>query len=118
MSSKAAFRPLKKAYDDADLTRAIQAYKFLFPTDSVAACWDGNLRAGMRPNTVAILMMGSPAQIVMTPNSDTPYAGVNVDVTDGPVVVEVPPGALMCVVNDMHQRYVMDLGVPGPDGAR
>jgi hypothetical protein len=111
-------KTVQRAYDDADLYRAIQAYKFFYPTVSVAACWDGNARAGLRPNTVAMLMMGSPAQIVMTPNSDTPYAGVNVDVTDGPVVVEVPPGALMCVVNDMHQRYVMDLGVPGPDAGK
>lgn len=109
---------VRKAYDDADLVRAIQAYKFFFPTVSIAGTWDGNARQGMKPNTVAMLMLGSPAQVVFTPNSDTPYAGVNLDLTDGPVAVELPPGALMCVVNDLNQRYVMDLGVPGPDAGK
>ena len=51
------------------------------------------------------------------PNS-TPYEGANIDLTDGPIVIELPPGALMCVVNDMNQRYVMDMGLPGPDAGK
>ena len=35
-------KTVQKAYDDADLVRAIQAYKFFFPTVSINACWDGN----------------------------------------------------------------------------
>jgi len=109
---------IRKSYDDSDLVRAIQAYKFFYPTVSIAATWDGNTRSGLIPNKVAMLLMGSPAQTVLTPNSDTPYAGINLDLTGGPVVVDLPPGALMCVVNDMNQRYVMDLGVPGPDAGK
>ena len=109
---------IRKAYEDADLNRAIHAYKFFYPTVSIAATWDGNARSGLVPNKTAMLLMGSPAQTVLTPNSDTPYAGVNLDLTDGPVVVELPPGPLMCVVNDLNQRYVMDLGVPGPDAGK
>jgi hypothetical protein len=33
---------------------------------------------------------------------------------DGPTVVEVP-GNSLCVVNDMWQRYVTDMGIAGPD---
>jgi len=51
-------RTVQQAYDDADLTRAIQAYKFFFPTVSIAASWDGNARAGLKPNTVAMLLRG------------------------------------------------------------
>ena len=108
-------RTIEKAYDDADLVRAIQAYKFFYATVSIAATWDGNARAGLKPNTVAMLLRGSPLQTIFTPNSDTPYGGVNVDLTDGPVAVELPPGALICVVNDLNQRWVMDMGLPGPD---
>jgi len=108
-------RTVEKAYDDADLARAIQAYKFFFPTVSIAATWDGNARAGLKPNTVAMILRGSPFQTIFTPNSDTPYAGVNVDLTDGPVAVELPAGALICVVNDLNQRWVMDMGLAGPD---
>jgi hypothetical protein len=63
-------------YDDADLNRAIQAYKFFFPTVSIAATWDGNRRSGLTPSTNGLILLGSPAQTVLTPNSDTPYAGV------------------------------------------
>jgi hypothetical protein len=108
-------KTVAKAYDDADLCRAIQAYKFFFPTVSIATTWDGNARAGLKPNTVAMLLKGSPFQTIFTPNSDTPYGGVNADLTDGPLAVELPPGALICVVNDLNQRWVMDMGLPGPD---
>ncbi|HYP85354.1 DUF1254 domain-containing protein [Variovorax sp.] len=106
---------VRKAYDDADLTRAIQTYKFFYPSVSIAATWDGNEKAGLVPNKTAMLLMGSPYQTVFTPNSDTPYAGINVDLSNGPMVVELPPGPLICVVNDMNQRWVMDMGLPGPD---
>ena len=45
-------------------------------------------------------------------------AGGPVDLTNGPVVVEIPPGPVMGVVNDLNQRYVMDLGLPGPDAGK
>ena len=65
-----------------------------------------------------MILEGSPKQFVFTPNSDTPYEGAIIDLTEGPMVVELPPGALMCVVNDMNQRYVMDMGLPGPDAGK
>ena len=65
-----------------------------------------------------MILKGSPKQLVFTPNSDTPYEGANIDLTDGPMVVELPPGPLMCVVNDLNQRYVMDMGLPGPDAGK
>jgi hypothetical protein len=33
-------------------------------------------------------------------------------------VAELPAGPLMCVVNDLNQRYVMDMGIPGPDAGK
>jgi hypothetical protein len=109
---------VQRAYDDADLNRAIQAYRFFYPTVSAAAIYKGNLKAGVVPNKTFIVMYGNPNQIVLTPNSDTPYAGGAIDLTDGPIVVELPEGPLMCVVNDLNQRYVMDMGLPGPDGGK
>ena len=35
--------------------------------------------------------------------------------TDGPTVVEVPPGSGPGTVNDAFFRFVVDMGVPGPD---
>ncbi|MBV1689221.1 DUF1254 domain-containing protein [Novosphingobium sp. G106] len=109
---------IQHAYDDADLSRAIEAYKFFFPTVSFAGTFAGNAAAGLEPNRGFLLLKGSPAQTVLTPNSDTPYTGAVIDLSDGPVVFEIPAGPLMSVVNDAHQRYVMDMGVPGPDAGK
>ena len=67
---------IRRAYDDADLNRAVSAYRFFFPTVSIMATWMGNLEAGMVPNKAFGLLEGTPQQVVFTPNSDTPYAGL------------------------------------------
>src|ERR1700742_1245815 len=109
---------IQKAYDDADLARAIEAYKFFFPSVSILGTWDGNIAAGTVPNKVLLVLHGRPEQIVFTPNSDTTYAGGDIDLSNGPMVIEIPPGPIMAVVNDLNQRYVMDMGLPGPDEGR
>ena len=109
---------IELAYFDADLNRAIQAYRFFYPAVSIAATWKANVAAGVVPNRVFGLLRGNPRQRVLTPSSDTPYAGILLDVRDGPIRIELPPGPLICVVNDLNQRFVMDLGVPGPDAGK
>jgi len=106
---------IQKAYDDADLNRAIQTYRFFYPTVSFMGTWKGNLKNGVVPNKVFAILDGTPQQLVFTPNSDTKYAGLAFDLSIGPMVVEVPPGPLMSVANDLNQLYVMDIGLPGPD---
>jgi hypothetical protein len=34
------------------------------------------------------------------------------------MVIELPPGAYIGLVDDHHQRWVMDMGIPGPDEGR
>ena len=109
---------VRKAYDDADLSRAIQAYKFFYPTVAFSTGFMSLETVSIKTNRSAALLEGNPKQLVYTPNSDTPYALVPLDLKVGPMVVELPPGPLMCVVNDLNQRYVMDLGLPGPDAGR
>ena len=109
---------IQRAYDDADLNRAVQCYRFFYPTVSIMATWQGNIDNGVVPNEVFPLLEGTPQQLVFTPNSDTPYAAAALDLTDGPMVVELPPGPLMCTSNDLNQRWIMDMGLPGPDGGK
>ena len=109
---------IQRAYDDADLSRAIEAYKFFYPTVSFEATWRGNLKEGAVANAVFALLEGTPFQIVFTPNSDTPYSGLPLDLSDGPMVIELPPGPLMGAADDLNQRWVMDLGLPGPDAGK
>ena len=106
---------VRRAYDEADLNRAVQAYRFFYPSVSIMATWKGNLRSGMVANKVFGLLEGTPKQYVFTPNSDTPYSGLPLDVSDGPMVLEFPPGPLMSTANDLNQRWVIDMGLPGPD---
>jgi hypothetical protein len=109
---------VRKAYDDADLNRAIQAYKFFYPTVAFSIGFMSLETVGIKTNRSAALLEGNTKQLVYTPNSDTPYELVPLDLKVGPMVVELPPCPLMCVVNDLNQRYVMDLGLPGPDAGR
>ncbi|MBK0402509.1 DUF1254 domain-containing protein [Adhaeribacter sp. BT258] len=105
----------KKAYDDSDLIRAIQAYKFFYPTVSGAAIIRGNEQIGVTPNKVFGILDCAPEQLVFTANSDTPYGPLLLDLSIGPIVVELDPGPLIVCSMDINQRWVADMGVPGPD---
>jgi hypothetical protein len=109
---------VQRAYDEADLARAVQAYKFFYPTVSFEGTWRGNLAGGAIANRVFPLLEGTPRQLVFTPNSDTPYSGLPLDLAQGPMVVELPPGPLMGAANDLNQRWISDLGLPGPDAGK
>jgi|SRR5689334_3732091 len=109
---------IQHAYDDADLARAIEAYKFFYPTVSFSAGFTSFEGIGVPTNKCGAVLEGSPRQTVYTPNSDTPYAMVPLDLSAGPIVVELPPGSLIGIVNDVNQRWVMDLGLPGPDAGK
>ena len=104
-----------EGYEGADLVRAIQAYKFFYPTVSGAAIIKGNAAAGMVPNRVFGILDCGPEQLVFTANSDTPYGPLLLDLADGPLVVELPPGPLIVCSLDINQRWVADMGLPGPD---
>jgi hypothetical protein len=63
-------------------------------------------------------MATGPRQVLFTPNSDTPYGFGPLDLKDGPYVIEIPPGQFIGLVNDHHQGWVMDMGLPGPDAGK
>ena len=46
------------------------------------------------------------------------YASAFIDLSDGPMVVEVPAGTGPGTVNDAFFRFVIDMGGPGPDKGR
>ena len=109
---------VQKAYDDADLNRAIQAYRVFSPTVSGAAIFKGNAKIGVIPNKSFGTLASQPKHVGYTLNSDTPYAPLLVDLTDGPMVIDMPPGPLICVAMDLNQRWVADMGIPGPDAGK
>jgi hypothetical protein len=109
---------IRQAYDDADLNRAIQSYKFFYPTVSGAAIVRGNEQIGLVPNKVFGILDCAPEQLVFTANSDTPYGPLLLDLSVGPLVVELQPGPLIVCSMDINQRWVADMGLPGPDAGK
>src|SRR5215831_2368090 len=108
----------QRAFDDADLNRAIEAYRFFYPTVSGAAIFKGNAKIGIVPNKVFGTLDTKPMHVGFTLNSDTPYAPLIMDLSDGPMVVELPPGPLICIAMDVNQLWVADLGLPGPSAGK
>ncbi|MBN9299733.1 MAG: DUF1254 domain-containing protein [Filimonas sp.] len=109
---------IKKAYDDADLNRAIQAYKFFYATVSGEAILQGNLAINVHPNNTSGTLDTKPQQIGFTLNSDTPYGPLLLDLSGGPYVIDLPAGPLIVVAMDVNQRWVADMGIPGPDAGK
>ena len=62
----------QKAYDDADLNRAVEAYRFFYPTVSGHAIFVGNEKIGIVPNKVFGTLDSKPKHVGFTLNSDTP----------------------------------------------
>jgi len=106
----------EKAHAAADLRRAIEAYKFFFPTIASEAVMQQMLSNGAEINEVGHVMATSPLQQFGGANADTPYALTTVDLkSSGPMVVELPPGPFIAFVDDHNMRWVKDMGLIGPD---
>lgn len=106
---------VREAFDSADLTRAITCYKHFFPAVSGLAILRGCAAAGIVPNRVFGTMDTRPGQVGLTLNSDTPYAPVLLDLAAGPLVVEIPAGAMLGAILNADQSWIADVGIPGAD---
>jgi hypothetical protein len=104
----------KKSYDEVDYQRALQAYRFWYPTVSAEGIFQGNRDIGIQDNVGGGISAAGPRQVGFTLNSDTPYASATIDLSKGPMVVEIRPGAYIGLINDHNQTWVADLGIPGP----
>ena len=104
-----------KVYDYLDLMHGVEAFVNAYQGASVAAIFKGMEDAGVPNNTALIFSELMDAKsLFLTANADTVYFWVNLDVTQGPIVVETPPLSLG-VIDDMWFQWVTDFGLPGPD---
>ena len=108
----------QRARDDADFQRAMVAYRFWYPTVSAEGIFNGNREFGIKDGEAWGIAAAGPRQIGFTLNSDTPYGSGVLDVSNGPMVIELPPGPLIGLVDDHHQGWVLDMGLPGPDAGK
>jgi hypothetical protein len=102
-----------------DYQRAVQAYLWAYPAVSFEALrvrTERDLGAGLNDLIIADKFADANG-LWLTANDTTIYAQTNVDLgKSGPVVVEVPPGLIVGLVDDFWQRSLVDVGLPGPDG--
>ncbi len=86
----------QNVYDASDLRRAIEAYKFFYPTMGTEAVMQQMLANGAKINEVGHVMSASPQIQFGATNADTPYALATLDLKSaGPMVVELPAGSGM-----------------------
>ena len=108
----------QKLFDEMDFQRAVQAYLWgisgrvvrVHPAHGQAGSGHGLQRSGHRRQ------LRRPAVRWLTANDTTIYAFVNIDLAQGPVVIEIPPGAIVGLMDDFWQRSLADVGLPGRRG--
>ncbi|RJG06894.1 DUF1254 domain-containing protein [Noviherbaspirillum cavernae] len=108
----------QKVYDNLDFIRGIEVFLNFIPAASIESIRLGNAEMGATRSNQAVifdqLLDSNP--LLLTGNTDTVYCLAMLDLeTDGPTVVEVPPGSGPGTVNDAFFRFVIDMGIPGPD---
>ena len=106
---------VQKVYDNLDYIRGVDAFMNSFGGVSAYAIRRGFHSIGAEDNSIVIFseLMDS-SSLFLTANADTIYTLGILDLTKGPLVVEVPPMALG-TLNDMWFGWIIDIGAPGPD---
>jgi hypothetical protein len=104
-----------KVFDNLDFTFAYRAFMDNLRGVSIHALRKGMQSIGVKDNEVLVFSELMDAKsLFLTANADTIYVMGSLDLTKGPVVVETPP-RFLGAVQDYWFRWVIDLGLPGPD---
>jgi hypothetical protein len=107
-------------YDHLDFLHGVEAFLAALPGASLAALRRGFLSVGGEDNSFLLFpeLMDS-ASVFLTGNCDTVYFWGFLDLSDGPIVIDVPsidaPSGILGTIDDMWFRWVTDFGLPGPD---
>jgi hypothetical protein len=105
----------EKVFDHLDFTYAYRAFMDNMRGVSILALRKGLRDIGVKDNEVLVFSKLMDAKsLFLTANADTIYVMGALDLTKGPMVIETPP-RFLGAVQDAWFRWVIDLGVPGPD---
>jgi hypothetical protein len=106
---------LDKVFDNLDFTYAFRAFMDNMRGVSIHAARKGLHSVGVKDNEVIVFFELMDAKsLFLTANADTVYTMGVLDLTKGPMVLEIAPGFLG-TIDDYWFRWVIDLGPPGPD---
>jgi hypothetical protein len=106
---------IEKVYDNLDFQRGVQAVLTAMPGASLAA-----MRRGMReigPDNQTVLQFPTHMDsrtLFLTANTAAIYNFIWLNTKEGPLVIEVPSGALGAI-DTFWFRWVGDVGETGPD---
>ena len=107
---------VQKVYDNLDFARGVEAFLTGIPAASLYAACEGLSQAGVKRNGGIGIYRRPDGRALAVPDGEL-HHGLCLqclDLKDGPVVVEVPPGVLG-PVDDAYFRWVTDVGLTGPD---
>ena len=108
----------EKVYDNLDFQRGLQAYLTALPAVSIEGFRAGYTAIGPVNQTVLISeQLLDSKSLFLTANTTTPYTVLYLDMKDGPLVLDIPPGVLG-PLDDGWFRWVTDVGITGPDKGR
>ena len=108
---------VKKLYDDIDFQRASQAYLWGLPLIAMVQ-WQANSATKFGAGNLDYVdyLTFKDKLGLLTANATTPYVMAFPNMKDtGPLVVEVPAGAMAGGIVDFWQRPLTDTGQTGPD---
>jgi hypothetical protein len=108
---------VEKLYDEMDYQRASQIFLWGLPAVGFHNLHQAHLKNfGAKDGEIVLYQSLKDKAGMLTPNLTTLYAFSFWNMAEkGPLVVEVPPGAIAGGVNDIWQRPITDMGQTGPD---
>lgn len=102
-------------YDNLDIVRGVTAFLDGIPIAAIQGFVIGLPKVDVQPNEIGITeTLIDVRSIWLTPNTTTIYVTSIVDTSDGPVVLDVPPG-ILALMDDAAFQYVADFGPLGQD---
>jgi hypothetical protein len=112
-------KTVQMVYDQIDFGRGIEAFLKGMAATSVYAFCEGMDSVGVKRNQGFGITedLVDARSFFLTPNTTTVYVLTCLDLKNGPMVMQVPPGVLGAV-DDAYFRWATDVGVTGPDAGR
>ena len=109
-------KTVQLVYNNLDFQRGVRAFLNTIPIASMSAMRKGFRENGVSSHNVFGVyenLMDSKS-LFLTANTTVNYVWGWLDLKEGPIVVESPPGVLG-LVDDFTFKYVADIGKAGPD---
>jgi hypothetical protein len=109
-------KTVKLVYDQLDFGRGVEAFMAGMPAASVYRVCEGIDQVGVKRNQGFAITenLMDARSLFLTPNTTTVYVIACLDLSKGPMVLQAPPNVLG-PVDDAYFRWVIDIGLTGPD---